>query len=94
MDFYKIFSNEQLILVCYVDISGLNDRDAREVLERVHNQIPDPSDILHYIVPIKGENRIECINPKLISHDEYDKVKQILDKNQKIIEEITKTNTN
>lgn len=73
---------DKLILVFYIDIRGITFFEERnyyisEMSERISNLCEDEN-VLHYVVPVKSENRVECLNPKLLSEQEYEEVKQKL----------------
>ncbi len=35
-----------------------------------------------------GETRVDCLNPKLVSDEDYKEAKELLDRNQKIVNDI------
>lgn len=77
------------ILVHYVCIKGMSQEIAHIALKEyaalLENDTRD-KEILHYVMPISGESRIECINPTPISEEEYNATKLSLDHiNLKII---------
>lgn len=81
----------KLILIFYIGIGNMNDDDIDEYMRSLNKSIPKEDDILYYIIPHKGETKIECLNPKLVTEDEYSKAKEVLDRNQKIVEEFIKS---
>jgi len=65
-------SKDKLILVHYIDTGNLNNSEIPTFVEKVSKKISsDKDEHLSYFIPIKGESRVECINPKLIDKDEY-----------------------
>ena len=63
----------KLILVYYISTIGLENERIEEYFyelkKRISSQsISDDSEII--FIPIKGETRIECINPKYITNSE------------------------
>lgn len=73
---------DKLILVIYINVAKMPTRDVDEMLDRLRKHL-DPHDetILTYYIPIKrGDNRVECVNPKLVSSDDFAKAKKALDK--------------
>ena len=75
---------DKLIIVSYVNVGDLaTDRDIAQELHEI-------SEILHelfdysvklLIVPIrKGESRVECINPKLLTEAEYKDTREKVEK--------------
>lgn len=67
---------DRLILVHYINYQSINSSmDAlRSYYEKLDNINYD-----HYIVPTNSETKIECINPKLIDKEEYEKVRKIIE---------------
>ena len=81
------------ILVVYINVGDLKTHDLEEYMESLRNEFlrDDPSEILHYFIPTReGETRIDCVNPKLITTDDYQKVQKVLDENQKIVNDLLK----
>ncbi len=65
-------SKDKLILVHYIDTGNLINSEIPTFTEKVAKKISsDKDEYLTYFIPIKGESRVECINPKLIDKDEY-----------------------
>ena len=66
------------ILVHYVCVGGKTRSSAYQLLSQYHEMINNNSHkgdgTTHYILPTNDENRIECINPKLVSGDEMSKI--------------------
>lgn len=70
----------KLILVHYLNTNGLSSNNAKEQFfnykKMVNEEYPD---FTHFIMPIQnGDNKIECINPQLISHEEYTIVSEFI----------------
>jgi hypothetical protein len=79
----------KIILVHYINVGNLKTNDVQQYLEKVKNALfIKNKDIINYIIPVKSETRIECLNPKLVSDEDYSKAKDLLDRNQKIVDEI------
>jgi hypothetical protein len=91
MDFYRIFPNEKLILIFYVDIRNLTEKDGNSRLYDLSTYLrrinEDNENITFYVVGIKGESRIDCINPKMVSSEEYGKIEKILNTYQEKVNE-------
>ena len=82
---------EKLILVHYIDSRVIDNHNMREYLEDVSKYLVSYDKNIHnYIIPIQCETRIECLNPKLVSEEDYKEAKEFLDKNTKIINEAIK----
>lgn len=46
-------------------------------------------EIIPYFIRTQGETRIECINPRLISEDEYTEARKVLEKAHRISKEVS-----
>ena len=78
----------KIILVCYFNVAGLTSEEAYELIKKIKKELISSTDIIHYVVPIfEGDNRIECINPVIVSEVDYKLVKEKLDKITKDFEE-------
>jgi len=69
-------STDTVILVFYLNTSV----HFPEQVEQMRKSIP--TDVATFFVPTNGETKIECINPKMITGEEYVHVKKILDECQ------------
>lgn len=84
---------EKIILVFYVGVGNSSGHHIKEMIDQVITMLRKNKDegIIHYIIPSKEETRIECINPRVISAEEFKSVKEILDRNQKIVDDIVES---
>lgn len=76
---------DKLILVFYINVS-LTDMEGKnnfmEHTSMINNILVDEG-IIYFILPIEnGETRIECLNPKLLTEQEYSETKNTLEKIQ------------
>ena len=63
---------DKLILVHYIDTGNLINSEIPTFIEQVSKKISsDKDEHLSYFIPIKGESRVECINPKLLDENEF-----------------------
>ncbi len=88
-----MLNKDKLILVAYINISGVSDADVSAfITEAVNNLKPKEDDsTLFYVIPVRGEeSRIECINPRLVNEKEYENAKQACEKITEKLKEITK----
>ncbi len=67
----------KIILVCYYKES-ISYEEIAIIRKEVDRSIKG-EDILFYLVPTTDDVRIECINPKLVSEDDYKIVKEKLE---------------
>ena len=88
-----MLNKDKTILIAYINVSGVNDSDLSAFLqEAVNNLKPEEDDsILFYAVPVRGEeSRLECINPKLVSEEEFEKAHQACEKITEKLKELMK----
>ena len=65
-------SKDKLILVHYIDTGNLINSEIPTFIEEVVKKMSsDKEEHLSYFIPIKGESRVECINPKLLDENEF-----------------------
>lgn len=84
---------EKIILVFYISIEGMSLTKAEDFLSKIveKSKTNQEDNIISYYIPIKnGETRIECLNPKLISEEDYTNIKNILDKTKQKLNEFLK----
>ena len=87
-----MLNKDKLILVAYINISGINDADVPAfIMESVNNLKPKEDDsTLFYAIPVRGEeSRLECVNPKFVSEEEYKKAKQACEKISEKLKELS-----
>lgn len=88
-----MLNKDKVILVAYINVSGVHDCDISAAMqEAVYSLKPKEDDsILFYAIPVRGEeSRIECINPKLVSEEEFEKARQACEKITEKLKELTK----
>lgn len=71
---------EKLIIVHYIDVSKADPDKIPELMNGIVTKFKSKDDsLISYFVPINGETRIECINPKMITGEEYKEIQKFLD---------------
>ena len=88
---------EKIILVHYINVGNMDYSDINKFMEEITVKFSpkEEDNIISYWIPIKnGETRVECINPKLVSEEDYSEAKKVLDRNQEIVNEIINWKTN
>jgi len=88
---------EKIILVHYINIGNIDGNDVSKIMEDVVKKLSpkEEDNIISYWIPVReGETRVECINPKLVSQEDFTEAKQVLDRNQKIVNDIIKRKDN
>jgi hypothetical protein len=82
---------EKIILVHYIDTTGMSDILLKENFKRYGEVLGDNNNnglLINFVLPTtKGGHRIECINPKLITGDEYNDVLKVFEKAKKDLNE-------
>lgn len=79
---------DKIILVHYIDIGGMPISEVKDHLQRLHQQLSNQEGIISYVIPTRTATYIECINPKLVSEEEFKKAQEVLDRNQKIVDNL------
>ena len=89
-------TKDKLILVAYINIGFIHIEDVSSYLEQSAKILRDGTDdsVLLYIIPVRGhESRLECINPKLVSEEEYEKARQVCAELQDRLTNLNNENT-
>ena len=88
--------NNRLILVFYIDVSRIDRSDISAYMNDIATSLSKKDDGTDkYFIPIyEGDSRVECINPVMVSEEEYAKVRQKLDEIDKIFKDLLKDNNN
>lgn len=82
---------DKIILIHYIDISEVHRTEVEQYITEVVNNISnDPSlksdDIIKYFITTKeGGTRVECINPKLVSEEDFKEAKEALDRHMELL---------
>ena len=88
---------EKIILVHYINVGNMDYININKFMEEITVKFSpkEEDNIISYWIPIRnGETRVECINPKLVSEEDYSEAKKVLDRNQEIVNEIINWKTN
>lgn len=86
---------DKLIIVIYIPRKCASRSKFRETLNHAsqHFSKMDDEHKIHYVIGTNdGDTKIDCINPKLIGENEYEKVKVALDQAKSIIENLSEKN--
>jgi hypothetical protein len=84
--------NEKIILVAYLNICDYPAEEVpsvmKDVSEHFSGQFKKDDNVYTIVVPVYDrETEIECINPKLVSEEEYKKAESACKKLEKVITE-------
>lgn len=64
-------------LLIYLNVGSIDDADVSEYLMRFAESFKYDESIERLIIPIrKGETRVECINPVLLTDKQYEDVRE------------------
>jgi hypothetical protein len=88
---------EKIILVHYINVGNIDGNDVSKIMEDVVKKFSpkEEDNIISYWIPVReGEARVECINPKLVSQEDFTEAKRVLDRNQEIVNDIIKWKDN
>ncbi len=84
-------NKEKIILIHYINVGNIDGNNVSEMMENVVNKFSpkEEDNIISYWIPVReGETRVECINPKLVSEEDFTEAKRVLDRNQEIVNDI------
>ena len=84
-------NKEKIILIHYINVSNIDSNDVSKIMEEIINKFSpkEEDNIISYWIPVReGETRVECINPKLVSEEDFTEAKRVLDRNQEIVNNI------
>ena len=83
---------DKLFLVCYLNIGSIPDENVSEYLNSFAEAFTYDESIEKIIVSIrKGESRIECINPVLLTEEQYEETRKKIESLTEKVEEAIKT---
>lgn len=90
---------KKIILAVYVDVSNFKGYEGVKFFSEVKNYVEDAfreeKDIKAICFPCEsGETRVECINPVLVSEEEYAKALDVVEKLEKTLHDIENKNKN
>lgn len=77
-----------IIIVHYIKTNDLSYDEIREVVKSYKNNVAtkELGSCFCYFIPTEGETRVECINPKLVSENDYADAKAALEQHKKLAE--------
>lgn len=90
-----MMDKDKLFLVCYLNIESIRAEDVSEYLHSFAEAFTYDESIERIIVPTrKGESRVECINPVLLTDEQYKEVEEKVKNLKKEVETALKTLNN
>jgi hypothetical protein len=83
---------DKLFLVIYLNIASIPSQDVVEYINKVTEVIKFDDSVLRLIVPVRGEEtKIECINPVLLTEEQYKDAEEKINTLKQVVEEKLKT---
>jgi hypothetical protein len=77
---------EKTILVFYMNTTGGDPNDFKVLAQEIASHVRE-DDIIPFFIPTKEENRIECINPRLVGKKQYKEVEALISDLNDMMEE-------
>lgn len=79
--------SDKLILVHYIGIGNMDNSDVPEYIQHIvkalQPKVGNEEEVLSYYIPTREESRIECINPKLLTVEDFKETNDRLYKAQR-----------
>ena len=80
---------DKIILIFYICVKDMQSYEQRNVFENIKRAFDTPKDnILHYFVAVQTDTRVECVNPKVVSKEDYANALEVIDRYKTTINEI------
>lgn len=79
---------DKLFLVIYLNIASIPSADVVEYINKAAEVLKFDDSVQRLIVPVRGEEtKIECINPVLLTEDQYKDVEEKINTLKEVVEE-------
>lgn len=83
-----MLDKDKLILGIYVNIDRINTSDVDEYLTEFASTVKFDDSVMRFIIPVRGEeSRVECINPVLLTEEQYKETEEKVKKLQEKVDE-------
>ena len=87
-----MLDKDKLFIVVYVGVHGFGDQTVSEILENVVSHIRYDGSVNTLIIPTRdSETRVECINPVLLTEEQYEETRKRVECLTEKVEEAIKT---
>ena len=74
---------DKIILICYINVKGISAKQIEEITVNFSDILATNKNAIHYIIPIQqGDSKVECVNPKLVTEEEYKDVRKLMEDTQ------------
>lgn len=81
---------DKLFLVLYLNVGNINIVDVPAYVENTAKALKMDESVMTLIVPVREESRVECINPVLLTDEQYKDVEEKIKRLTTEIEEAIK----
>ena len=86
---------DKLFLVCYLNVGSIRAQDVGEYLHSFAEAFTYDESIERIIIPIReGESKVECINPVLLTDEQYKEVEEKVKNLEQKVKTVLKTLNN
>jgi hypothetical protein len=86
-----MLDKDKLFIVVYVGVHGFGDQTVSEILANVANHMQYDDSVNTLIIPTRdSETRAECINPVLLSEEQYEETRKRVESLTEKVEEAIK----
>ena len=83
---------DKLFIVIYADVRGIHDSDVVEYVKAISSSFKFDESVVRLIIPTRdSETRVECINPLLLTEEQYKDVEEKINALKQEVEEKLKT---
>ena len=87
-----MLDKDKLFIVVYVGLHGVADQTVFEILMNVADHVKYDGSVNTLIIPTRdSETRVECINPVLLSEEQYKETRKKIERLTEKVEEAIKT---
>lgn len=87
-----MLDKDKLFIVVYVGVHGLEDQTVSEILANVANHMQYDDSVNTLTIPTRdSETRVECINPVLLTEEQYEEARKRIETLTEKVEEAIKT---
>lgn len=86
-----MLDKDKLLIIAYINVQGITDLTIPEILGGVAKRLEYDESVNTIIVPTRfSETRIECINPVLLTDEQYQETRDKLEKLTEQLKELIK----
>ena len=87
-----MLDKDKLFIVVYAGVHGFGDQTVSEILANIAHHMQYDDSVNTLIIPTRdSETRVECINPVLLSEEQYEETRKKIERLTEKVEEAIKT---